>query len=45
MTARLAKAQTIALRLRRSFDVDAVTIWLGLMSVYVIITAAILIGH
>lgn len=45
MTARLAKAETTVLRLRRSFDVDAVTIWLGLMAVYAVITAIILVGH
>lgn len=33
MSARIATASITALRLRRQFDVDAITVWLGVMSV------------
>jgi hypothetical protein len=45
MSAQLAKAQASALRLRRNFDIDAVTVWVGVMALYAVITAVFLIGH
>ena len=45
MSAQLAKAQASVRRVRRNFDVEALTIWLGVMGLYVAITAVFLIGH
>lgn len=45
MSAQLAEAQASALRFRRNFDVNAVTVWIGVMWLYADISAIFLISH
>ena len=45
MSARLTKASAAALRMRRQFDLDAMTVWLGVMAFLVLAAGATLAGH
>lgn len=45
MSARIATACIAALRLRRQFDIDAVTVWFGVMAFFAIASGAALAAH
>ena len=45
MSARIETASLALLRLRRQFDVDAVTVWYGVMGFFAAASAAAIIAH
>lgn len=45
MSAHLANARLAALRLRRQFDIDGVTVWAGVMTFFAAASGAVLAAH
>lgn len=45
MSARIATACITALRLRRQFDIDGLTVWFGVLAVFAVAAGASLAAH
>lgn len=45
MSARIATACRAALRLRRQFDIDGVTVWAGVMTFFAAASGVVLAAH